>query len=105
MSAIVVVVEVVDVVVDVVDVVEEVVEVDVLGGVVVDVVGALVAADSAATTSPDESSPQAARTSRAAQPTAIHCRRMTHSASGNQRCNVTVAACWPERMHAGIPIP
>jgi hypothetical protein len=87
-----VVVEVVEVLVDDEVVVEVLVDVDVVGGVVV-VVGLVVAAASAARTSPLELSPHAESTSSVAQPAAIHCRRMTQSASENQRCNTAAAAC------------
>lgn len=93
---------VVDVVVEVVEVVTEV---DVVG-VVVEVVTAVVAtADGTAASALGPSSPHAERTSNAAHVTAIDCRRMTQSASENQRCNVAAAASWPERMHAGMPMP
>ena len=101
MAGTVVVVEVVVVVVEV----DVVVVVEVVGGDVV-VVGLVVVAGAARTTSvPEPSSPHAESVSNATHTTAVDPRRMTHSAIGNQRCNVTVAACWPERMHAGIPIP
>jgi hypothetical protein len=102
-STTVVVVDVVDVLVD--DVVDVLVEVDVVVVGLVDVVGLPVVAAASATTLPPVPSPQAVRPSRAVQPTANHCRRMTHSASENQCCNVAAAACWPERMQAGIPMP
>ena len=96
--------EVVDVDVEVVDV-DVLVEVDVAGGVVVDVVVAAVDADAATATSPESSLPHAVSASRAAHATAIDCRRMRQSASENQRCNTVAAACWPDRTHAGMPMP
>lgn len=87
----------------VVDVVVAVVD-DVAGGAVV---GGLVVVGGAAktTSAPELSSPHAESVSNATHTTAVDLRRMTQSAIGNQRCNVTAAACWPERMHVGIPIP
>ena len=94
-----------NVVVDVL-VVVEVVE-DVVGGVVVDVeVDVMVVTGAAvAALALGLSSPQEAMTSRAAQATAIALRRMTQSASEIHRRNTAAAACWPERMHAGMPMP
>lgn len=86
------------VVVDDVDVVAGVVDVVVVEAMVVTVVAATAFAL-------DLSSPHEATTSKAAQPTAIALRRITQSASEIHRCNVAAAACWPERMHAGIPMP
>ena len=53
----------------------------------------------------DLSSPHEAMTNRAAQPIAIALRRIAQSASEIHRCNIAAAACWPERMHAGMPMP
>ena len=91
----------------VVDVDDVVVEVEVVAGVVVVVVAATVAVDVAAATAVAvvSSSPHAVSTSSAVHPIAIHLRRMPHSATQNQHCNVASAASWPERMHAGMPIP
>jgi hypothetical protein len=82
-------------------------DVDVVGGVVeVVVVDLTVVAGSLATALALElSSPQEAMTSRAAQPIAIALRRMRQSASEIHPCNIAIAACWPERMHAGMPMP
>ncbi len=96
---------VVDVDVDVLVVVDDV---DVVGGGVVEVVvvDLVVVAGSAATAlALDLSSPHEAMTSRAAQPTVIALRRIAQSASEIHCCNIATAACWPERMHAGMPMP
>ena len=95
---------VVDVDVDVLVVVDDV---DVVGGVVeVVVVDLIVVAGSEATAlALDLSSPHEAMTSRAAQPSVIALRRIAQSASEIHRCNIATAACWPERMHAGMPMP
>ena len=86
----------VDVVVDVVDVV----------GAVVDVVTVVVATEAATAASALEPSlPHAERPRSAAHTIAIDCRRMPQSAISNQRCNVVATACWPERTHAGMPMP
>jgi hypothetical protein len=88
------------------EMVDVVTEVDVVGGVVVEVVTAVVATEVAAAASAlGPSSPQAVRPSSAAHITAIDCLRMPQSATLIQRCNVASTACWPERMHAGIPMP
>jgi hypothetical protein len=94
---------VVDVVVDVLVVLDEV---DVVAGVV-DVVVDLTVVTGAAVTALalDLSSPHETRRSRAAQPTAIALRRMTQSAIEIHRCNTAAAACCPERMQAGMPMP
>jgi hypothetical protein len=95
---------VVDVDVDVLVVVDDV---DVVGGVVeVVVVDLMVVEGSVATAlALDLSSPHEAMTNRAAQPIAIALRRIPQSASEIHRCNIATAACWPERMHAGMPMP
>ena len=103
-----VVVGAIDVEVDVdVDVLVVVDDVDVVGGVV-DVVGVdLTVAAGWVTTALalDVSSPHEAMTSKAAQPIVIALRRIAQSASEIHRCNIATAACWPERMHAGMPMP
>lgn len=93
-----VVVELLVVVVDDVDVVAGVVEVVVVD--LMEVTGATVAALAL-----DLSSPHEAMTSSAAQPTATALRRMAQSASEIHRCNTAAAACWPEWIHAGMPMP
>ncbi len=92
---------------DVLDVVDVVDVVDVDGGVVEVVVAGLMVVTGAAATAfaLELSSPHAASTSNAAHATAIDSRRMTQSAIENQRCNSTPTASWPERTHAGMPIP
>jgi hypothetical protein len=73
---------------------------------VVDVVDAIVVTVSeVAAVALELSLPHEASASRAAQPTAIDLRRMAQSASEIHGCNTAAAACWPERMHAGIPMP
>jgi hypothetical protein len=90
-----------------VDVLVVVDDVDVVGGVVeVVVVDLTVVAGSAVTAlALDLSSPHEAMTSRAAQPIVIALRRIAQSASEIHRRNIAIAACWPERMHAGMPMP
>ena len=97
---------VVDVDVDVLVVVDDV---DVVGGVVevvvVDLTVVVVAGSAAAALALGLSSPHEAMTSRAAQPIVIALRRIAQSAREIHRCNIATAACWPERMHAGMPMP
>ena len=74
-----------DVVVDVlvVDEVDEVVEAEVVAGVEVVVVAALVETTSTATAVAGSSLPHAESAKRTTQPTAVALRRMRHSASGS----------------------